>query len=114
MAIELYILDALPVSERFAVEAKRMRALGMPFPGNLGIGDQLEDKIKSSNGYSSSFEMRGTLEKMGIPYAANSSTHYNYKILVPDDKLDVIKDLVQKSGYSILTRPPEHNLMPAK
>jgi hypothetical protein len=114
MAIELYILDALPVSERFAVEAKRMRALGKEFPGNLGIGDPLEERIKGSNGYSSSFEMRTALEKMGIPYDANSSTHYNYKILVPDDKLDIVKDLVQKSGYSILTRPPEHNLMPAK
>jgi len=114
MAIELYIADSLSIADRFAVEAKRMRTLGMPFPGNLGIGDQLEDKIKSSNGYSSSFEMRETLEKMGIPYDANSSTHYNYKILVPDDKLDIVKDLVQKSGYSILTRPPEHNLIPAK
>ncbi len=114
MAIELYIADSLSVADRFAVEAKRMRALGMPFPGNLGIGSQLEERIKSSNGYSSSFEMRGTLEKMGIHYDANSSTHYNYKILVPDDKLDIVKDLIQKSGYSILTRPPEHNLTPAK
>ncbi|MCX6774633.1 MAG: hypothetical protein NTY99_00920 [DPANN group archaeon] len=116
MAIEMYVVDTLSLAERIAVEAKRMRALSTAMPKGCVIGGQLEERIESSNGYSSSFEMRDTLKKMGISYDANSSTHYNYKILVPEGQYDAVKDLVQKSGYSILNNLPEHEMptLPAK
>ena len=115
MAIELYIIDSLSVADRFAVEAKRIRALKTELPKGFEIGGQLEARMEQANGFSSKVEMLDALVKMDIPYAQNSNNfNYQYKLLVPEDQIKIVKELVEKSGYATLTKPSEHGMPPAK
>lgn len=100
MAIELYIKDKLSADDRWAIEAKRMFRLNKLNPDGIGIGPNLEKKIMIADGLSSKFEMLEKFDDMGIAYFQNfPNLTYSFKILIPEDKIDVIKELAEKSGY---------------
>lgn len=108
MAVEVYIKDILP--DRWAIEAKRMIALGIVKPESIGICPELEERIKKADGFSSKFELLVELDKQGITYFPQiNNPDYHFKILVPEGKVDNIIKYAEKSGYVSVKLPAKSN-----
>ena len=103
---ELYIKDTL--SDRWAIEAKRMIALGIVKPCGIGLRVDLEERIQKADGFSSKHELLAELDKQVITYFPQiGNPNYDFKILAPTDKVDDIIKLAKKSGY-IQVKPAEN------
>ena len=108
--MEIYLKDLLDISERMAIEVKRMRALKMPLPDGF-IGKNLEEKISQANGFSSKYEMLREFEKLKLTYFPNleSKSTYDLKLIVKPEYLEKIKNLAETSGYALVNIPDAHS-----
>jgi len=99
MATPLYLKDTLEPLDRWAIEAKRMYALGLVKPNGIGIGVNLEARIQKADGFSAKFELLKKLDEQNITYFPNINNPNYLKILVPDDKVAAIQKLAKTAGY---------------